>query len=61
MVQWIRLCAPNAGGKTSISGKGTKIPSCCMDKRNKKLLALSSPDQRWESQTIHGGKKKKKT
>ena len=30
-----------------------------MDKRNKKLLALSSPDQRWESQTIHGGKKKK--
>ena len=25
-VQWIRLCASNAGGVGSISGQGTKIP-----------------------------------
>ena len=26
VVQWLRLCAPNAGGVGSIPGKGTKIP-----------------------------------
>ena len=24
--QWLRLCTPNAGGKGSIPGGGTKIP-----------------------------------
>ena len=26
MVQWLRLCAPNAGGTGSIPGRRTKIP-----------------------------------
>ena len=26
VVQWLRLCAPNAGGTGSIPGQGTKIP-----------------------------------
>ena len=26
VVQWLRLCAPNAGGPGLISGQGTKIP-----------------------------------
>ena len=26
VVQWLRLCAPNAGGLGSIPGGGTKIP-----------------------------------
>ena len=25
-VQWLRLCASNAGGMGSITGQGTKIP-----------------------------------
>jgi len=25
-VQWLRLCAPNAGGTGLIPGRGTKIP-----------------------------------
>ena len=26
VVQWLRLCAPNAGGTGSIPGQGTEIP-----------------------------------
>ena len=26
MVQWLRLCAPNAGDTGSVPGQGTKIP-----------------------------------
>ena len=26
VVQWLRLCAPTAGGTSSITGQGTKIP-----------------------------------
>ena len=28
VVQWLRLRTPNAGGSSSISGKGTKDPAC---------------------------------
>ena len=28
VVQWLRLCAPNAGGRGLIPGQGTKILCC---------------------------------
>ena len=27
-VQWLRLCAPNVGGMSSVPGWGAKIPAC---------------------------------
>ena len=39
-VQWLRLCAPNAGGMGSIPGQGTKIPHVAWHslKNKKKIL-----------------------
>ena len=42
-VQWLRLCAPNAGGMGSIPGRGTgELRSCMLHgtakKKNKKQL-----------------------
>ena len=34
-VQWLRLCAPNAGGTGSIPGRGTKIPHAAWCSQNK--------------------------
>ena len=36
-VQWLRLCASNAGGTGSISGQGNKT-TCCVAKRMKNKL-----------------------
>ena len=36
MVQWVRLCPPNAGGTGSILGQGTKITACCTGRAPKK-------------------------
>ena len=33
--QWLRLCAPNAGGTGSVPGQGAKIPACHMAKKEK--------------------------
>ena len=40
VVQWLRLCAPNAGGMGSIPGLGTKIPHAvwCSQKKEKKIF-----------------------
>ena len=35
VVQWLGLCAPNAGGKGSIPGRGTKIPQVTKHGQNK--------------------------
>ena len=36
MVQWLRLCAPNAGGTGWIPGWGTKIPHAAWRSQRKK-------------------------
>ena len=36
VVQWLRLCAPNAGDMGSIPGQGTKIPHACRARKKKK-------------------------
>ena len=43
MVQWLRLCASNAGGMGSIPGQGTKIPHTiqCGQKKEKQTLAMN--------------------
>ena len=41
-VQWLRLCASNAGGAGSIPGRGTKIPHAAgrgQKKKTKQTLA----------------------
>ena len=35
-VQWLRLCAPNAGGASWIPGLGNKIPHAAAKKKKKK-------------------------
>ena len=35
-VQWLRLCAPSAGGTGSIPGQGTKIPHATQCAQRKK-------------------------
>ena len=43
MVQWLKLCAPNAGGTGSIFGLGTKIPhSFQCDQKERKKRSISS-------------------
>ena len=37
-VQWLSLCAPNAGGASWIPGLGTKIPHVAAKKKKKKNL-----------------------
>ena len=39
-VQWLRSCAPIAGGTTSIPGWGTKIPHAAGPKKKKDKEAL---------------------
>ena len=36
VVQWLRLCASNAGGADSIPGRGTKIPHAMQCGKKKK-------------------------
>ena len=36
VVQWLRLCAPNAGGLGSNSGQKTKIPQAVSHSQKKK-------------------------
>ena len=36
VVQWLRLCASNAGDMGSIPGQGTKIPHACRARKKKK-------------------------
>ena len=41
MVQWLRLCTPNAGGPGSIPGQGTRFHMCAATKtwhRQKKKI-----------------------
>ena len=41
VVQWLRLCAPHAGGMRSIPDQGTKIPHAarrCQEKKKKKKV-----------------------
>ena len=38
MVQWLRLCTPNAGGRGPIPGQGTKIPYATWPKNKKQIL-----------------------
>ena len=40
MVQWLRLCASNAGVAGSISGRGTKIPYAEGGDPTRKILAV---------------------
>ena len=45
-VQWLGLCAPNAGGTGSIPGRGTKIPhaaQCSLKKKKALLLEHRAP------------------
>ena len=37
VVQWLKLCTPNAGGMASISCRGTKDPTCHMVWPKKKI------------------------
>ena len=44
VVQWLRLCVPNAGSISSIPGEGTKIPhasQCSLKKKTPHLLNYS--------------------
>ena len=42
VVQWLRLCASNAGIAGSISGWGTKIPYAVWPEREKKSREILS-------------------
>ena len=50
MVQWLRLCAPNAGGMGSIPSWGNKIPHAiqCSQKQNQ----ISQNKPRTQQQNI---------
>ena len=37
-IQWLRLCASNAGDTDLILGQGTKVPACCVAKRLNKYI-----------------------
>ena len=39
-VQWLRLCAPSAGGVSSVPDQGAKIPQAEWQKKKKKILLL---------------------
>ena len=59
VVQWLRLCIPNAGDTGSIHGQGTKIPHAAwaQPKKNQKKNPNRIPGSSllWDS-----GKEKKK-
>ena len=40
VVQWLRLCAPTAGGTISIPGQGTKIPHSMWQKRGLRSIKI---------------------
>ena len=50
--QWLRLCAPNAGGRGSIPGQWTKILNAMQKrKKKKKSEAICYYKMEWTNQT----------
>ena len=48
-VQWLRLCAPNAGGMGSIPGQGTKVrhaPQHSQKEKRKKKCIWDPPEKK---------------
>ena len=57
VVQWLRLCASNAGGAGSIPGQGTKIPHASwhgqkLKKKKKNRLKGRNRKTSWEAVAI---------
>ena len=44
-IQWLRLCAPNAGGMSLIPGRGTKIPHATKCRQKKKGKGQTERDK----------------
>ena len=51
MVQWLRLRAPNAGGRGSIPGQGTKIPHAATKSPHATTKSPHAATKTWSSQT----------
>ena len=55
MVQWLQLCAPNAGGPGSIPGQGTRSHAAAKNWHGQRNNCLKN----LERCALRGGKKKK--
>ena len=54
VVQWLRLCASNAGGMDSIPGWGTKIPHTTQCLAKTKILSYSFIKKYWATHSVPG-------